>query len=123
MIKNYFKTTIRFLLKNRTFSFINFIGLSLGTLCCLYILLYLQEQYSYDRWEDRASDIYRVNTDMKLLGDHHLMSRCSPPIDAGKKRDLPRTEQYAHAFDASIYADDLHLTTHEDRWFYERKVL
>ena len=75
MIKNYFKTAIRFLLKNRTFSFINLIGLSLGTLCCLYILLYLQEQYSYDRWEDHASDIYRVNTDMKLLGDRHHMAR------------------------------------------------
>jgi len=123
MIKNYFKTTIRFLLKNRTFSFINLIGLSLGTLCCLYILLYLQEQYSYDRWEDRASDIYRVNTDMKLLGDHHLMSRCSPPIAAGIKRDLPGIEQYTRAFDASIFGADLHLFTYKDRWFYERKVL
>jgi len=38
MITNYLKTALRFLRNNRTFSFINIIGLSLGTLCCLYIL-------------------------------------------------------------------------------------
>ena len=51
MIKNYLKTALRFLRNNRTFSFINIIGLSLGTLCCLYILLYIEQQYSYDKHE------------------------------------------------------------------------
>ena len=123
MIKNYFKTAIRFLLKNRTFSFINLIGLSLGTLCCLYILLYLQEQYSYDRWEDHASDIYRVNTDMKLLGDRHHMARTSPPIAATMKRDFPEVEQYTRAFDAAIFGADQHLFKYKDRSFYERQTL
>lgn len=123
MIKNYFKTALRFLLKNRTFSFINLIGLSLGTLCCLYILLYLQEQYSYDRWEDHASDIYRVNTDMKLLGDHHLMSRTSPPIAATMRREFPEVGQYTRAFDPMIFGADQHLFKYKERSFYERKTL
>jgi len=123
MIKNYFKTAVRFLLKNRTFSFINLVGLSLGTLCCLYILLYLQEQYSYDRWEDHASDIYRVNTNMKLLGDRHLMARTSPPIAATMKRDFPEVEQYTRAFDAAIFGADQHLFKYKERSFYERQTL
>jgi hypothetical protein len=45
MFRNYFKTAFRFLLKNKTFSFINIIGLSIGTLCCLYILLYVEDRY------------------------------------------------------------------------------
>ncbi len=49
MLKSYLKTALRFLLKNKTFSFINIFGLAMGTMCCLYILLYVQDQYSYDK--------------------------------------------------------------------------
>ena len=48
MFKSYWKTAIRSLLKNKTFGFINIFGLAAGTFCCLYILLYVRDQYSYD---------------------------------------------------------------------------
>ena len=64
MFRNYLKTTFRNLWKNKTFSFINIIGLAIGTLCCLYILLYVQEQYSYDKHHNNAEDIYRITTSM-----------------------------------------------------------
>ena len=60
MFKNYFKTTLRSLLRNKPFTFINIFGLAAGTFCCLYILLYVQEQYSYDRHEKDAAAIYRL---------------------------------------------------------------
>jgi putative ABC transport system permease protein len=71
MLKSYLKTAWRFLLKNKTFSFINIIGLATGTLCCLYILLYVQDQYSYDKQHKDAQNIYRVTTDLELTGDKH----------------------------------------------------
>ena len=64
MFKSYFKTSIRFLLNNRIFSLINIIGLAIGTLCCLYILLYVQDQYSYDQHYDQAKNIYRITTSL-----------------------------------------------------------
>ena len=45
MFKNYLKVSLRFLLKNRFFSLINIVGLATGTLCCLYILFYVKDQY------------------------------------------------------------------------------
>ena len=66
MIKSYLKTAVRFLLKNKTFSFINIFGLAAGTLCCLYILLYVHQQYSYDKHHNHANDIYRITTDLVL---------------------------------------------------------
>jgi putative ABC transport system permease protein len=80
MIKNYFKTTFRNLWKNKTYSFINIIGLAVGTLCCLYILLYVKEQYSYDKHHAQAKDIYRINSVIKLPGDKHSNATASPPI-------------------------------------------
>ena len=68
MFKNYFKTAWRFLLKNKTFSFINIIGLAIGTLCCLYIVLYVEDQYSYDKHVKDAKDIYRIATWLNLNG-------------------------------------------------------
>ena len=123
MIKNYLKTALRFLRNNRTFTFINIIGLSLGTLCCLYILLYIEQQYSYDRHEARAADIYRINTDLKISGDRQLSSWSSPVIAPAMKRDFPEVGSETRAFDAAIFGADEHLLIYKQRSFFERQVL
>ena len=66
MLKSYLKTAMRFLLKNKTFSFINIFGLAMGTMCSLYILLYVQDQYSYDKHHKDAQNIYRVTSSLGL---------------------------------------------------------
>ena len=60
MLKNYLKTSLRFLSKNKTYSFINIFGLALGTLCCVYIILYVADQYSYDKYQKNPENIYRI---------------------------------------------------------------
>src|ERR1700761_5630395 len=97
MIRSYLKTAVRFLLKNKTFSFINIIGLATGTLCCLYILLYVQDQYSYDKQHKNVNDVYRVTTTLQLPGDNHKNATCSPPIVPAIKHDFPEVEQYTRA--------------------------
>src|SRR6476659_5979459 len=94
MIKNYFKIAFRFLLKNKTFSFINIIGLSTGTLCCLYILLYVQDQYSYDKHYKNDKDIYRINSLLDSRGVIHNMSTASPPVAPALKNDFPEVQQF-----------------------------
>ena len=94
MIRSYLKTAVRFLLKNKSFSFINIFGLAVGTLCCLYILLYVQDQYSYDKHHKDAKDIYRVNSDLALTGDRHNNATASPPIAPAIKRDFPEVLQF-----------------------------
>ncbi|HEY4194406.1 MAG TPA: ABC transporter permease, partial [Mucilaginibacter sp.] len=94
MIRSYLKTAFRFLLKNKTFSFINIFGLAVGTLCCLYILLYVQDQFSYDKQHQNAENIYRVNTDLALTGDRHHNASTSPPIAPAIKRDFPEVQQF-----------------------------
>jgi putative ABC transport system permease protein len=123
MLKNYLKTALRFLRNNRTFTFINIIGLSLGTLCCLYILLYIEQQYSYDKHEASAKDIYRITTDMKISGDRLHTSWSSPPIAAGLKKDFPEVVEATRAFDASIFGADQHLLIYKQRSFFEQKAL
>ena len=60
MIKNYLKIAFRNLIKNKTYSGINIIGLSIGVACCLLILLYLTNEFSYDKFHTNSDRIYRT---------------------------------------------------------------
>ncbi|HEY5327009.1 MAG TPA: ABC transporter permease, partial [Mucilaginibacter sp.] len=63
MIKNYIKTAWRSLVKNKFFSLINILGLSIGMAACLLLLEYVSFELSYDRFNKNAGDIYRVVND------------------------------------------------------------
>ena len=60
MLKNYFKTAIRNLLRNKVYSFINIAGLSLGLGSAMLIILYLKDEVSYDRFHANVNNIFRV---------------------------------------------------------------
>lgn len=55
MFQNYFKTALRNLWKNKGFSAINIIGLAVGLATCLLIVLYVTDELSYDRWNNRRT--------------------------------------------------------------------
>jgi len=120
MLQNYFKTALRFLRKNRTFSLINLVGLAIGTLCCLYIVLYVKDQYSYDRQFDHAADIYRITTNLKTSGDAHTMATTSPPIAPAMKSDFPQVLRSTRCI-PTLGADE-HLLAYKDRSFYEKEA-
>jgi putative ABC transport system permease protein len=123
MFRNYLKIAVRYLLKNKTFSFINIIGLAIGTLCCLYIMVYVAEQYSYDKWEDHAGETYRIISDIKLSGDHDRMATSSPAIAEGMKHDFPEVQQYTRAFNPAIFGANQHLLKYKERSFFDKQVL
>src|SRR5215467_8745960 len=60
MFKNYFKTAFRNLSRNKIYSFINIIGLSLGLASAMLIILYVKDERSYDRFHQNVSNIFRV---------------------------------------------------------------
>ena len=68
MIKNYFKVAWRNLWKNKTFSTINIIGLTVGLTCCLLIVLYIQHELSYDNFELKRHRIARVIMEYQFAG-------------------------------------------------------
>jgi putative ABC transport system permease protein len=119
MIKSYLKTALRFLLKNKTFSFINIFGLATGTLCCLYILLYVQDQYSYDKQHKNINNIYRVTTDLVLTGDKHHGAASSPPIAPAMKSNFPEVQNYTRVVKTDILGAKEHLLRYKEQSFYE----
>jgi putative ABC transport system permease protein len=123
MLKSYLKTAWRFLLKNKTFSFINIIGLATGTLCCLYILLYVQDQYSYDKQHKGANNIYRVTTDLELTGDKHHSGASSPPITPAMRNEFAEIQQYTRVVTTEKFGAKQHLLRYKEKSFYEKDAL
>jgi putative ABC transport system permease protein len=66
MFKNYFKTALRNLVKNKTFSAINIIGLAVGLAACIIIMLFVYYERSFDGFQ--SDNIYRLNEVQKFEG-------------------------------------------------------
>ncbi len=60
MIQNYFKIALRNLAKNKVYSFINIVGLSIGLAGCMLIYLYTKDEVSYDRFHVNNPNVYRI---------------------------------------------------------------
>jgi len=112
---------MRFLLKNKLFCFINIFGLALGTLCCLYILLYVQEQYSYDKQHKDGQNLYRINTFWSSSAGSANWATVTPPVAPAMQRDFPEIIQYARV--VPTLNIDYHLLRFNDRSIYEKDAV
>jgi putative ABC transport system permease protein len=68
MFRNFLKVSIRNLVRNKTYSIINILGLSIGMACSIIIFLFILDELSYDRYHDNANSIYRVGIDANMQG-------------------------------------------------------
>ncbi|MCG8608508.1 ABC transporter permease, partial [bacterium] len=68
MFRNYLKMAFRNTLKYKAYSFINVLGLAIGMTCCLLILVYVQDELSYDKFHQKADRIYRIAVETESAG-------------------------------------------------------
>ncbi|WP_257666721.1 ABC transporter permease [Parapedobacter tibetensis] len=95
MIKNYFKTAWRNLMRGKAFSVINIVGLAIGLTAFLLLALYIKDELSYDRFHEKSDRIYRVSRE--FLSDDgsttlHL-ARVAPPYGPLIAQDFSEVEQ------------------------------
>ena len=98
MIKNFLKTAWRNLIKNKTYSIINILGLAIGLSCFLLIAMYVIDELSFDRYNDKAGRIYRINSDIKFGGAEMHMPVTSDMMGQLLKKDYPEAEQYTRIY-------------------------
>jgi putative ABC transport system permease protein len=123
MLKSYLKTSFRFILKNRTFAFINILGLAVGTLSFLYIIFYVADQYSYDKYFSDAKDIFRVTWYGKIPGNSPAwVGTCSPAIAPNLKKDFGEVEQFTRVIKTDEFGAKQHLLKYKGKSFYETQA-
>src|SRR5258708_29797377 len=89
MLKNYFTIALRNLRRNKLFSAINIFGLALGLATCLVILLFVQHELSYDRYNEKADQIVRVVIRGRMQGGELKEANVMPPVARTLKKDYP----------------------------------
>src|SRR5258705_12169958 len=92
MIRNYFKTAIRNLAKNKVFSLINVAGLSIGISSALVIYLIVSYDFSFDKFEKDRDRIYRVVSDFTFSGEAYHNSGVTYPMGYAVKKELTGIE-------------------------------
>jgi putative ABC transport system permease protein len=98
MIRNFLKIAWRNLVKNRTFSIINITGLAAGLACFILIALYVVDELSYDRYNEKADRIYRIHSDIRFGGSDLRLAVASDPMGATLKKDYPQVEEFVRFY-------------------------
>ena len=98
MIKNYFITALRNFWRNKTFSLINVLGLSIGISAALVIFMIVYYEFSYDRFEKDNDRIYRVVLDAKFNGTEGHSAAVPAPLGAAIENEVTGVEQTVPMF-------------------------
>ena len=93
MLNSYIKVAWRNLKKNKVFTFINIAGLSVGISVCFIIMLYVQDELSFDRYNKNSDRIARIQFKANLNGGDIKEAGVMAPVAAALKRDFPEVEE------------------------------
>lgn len=95
MVRNYFIIAIRNLLRNKTFSLINITGLSVALLTVMLIMLYVQDEVSFDQFHEKGNRIHRiVRTAIEPDGQEYRNGNSGMPYGPAFAREMPEVEAF-----------------------------
>jgi len=99
MFRNYFKVAIRNLLKRKVYTLINIFGLATGMAVCLLIVLFIQNELSYDNFQRSGDLIYRVALERRYPGRSTSYAIIPSSIGEAIQREYPEVLESTRMFD------------------------
>jgi putative ABC transport system permease protein len=121
MIRNYITIAFRNILRNKVYSFINIAGLALGLTCFTVILLFIEREFSYDKFHRNPENVFRIVKDFVNNDGSKIPDATTPPALApALKNELPEVEYVTRFFPNW---DRIYLLEHGEKRFYEMNLL
>lgn len=121
MLKNYIKTAFRSLLKNKTYSFLNIVGLAIGITCAAFIFLWVEDEVNYDSVNVKKDRLFILRENQQYVD--HIFTHSSTPglLGPAVKSEIPgianavrTTEEQTYLFsrgDNSFYSTGTYAET------------
>ena len=94
MLYNYLITAIRNIRKHKVFSFINVTGLVMGMSVCMFMLLWVQDELSFDRFHEHTDNIYRVISEIHTADHMSHNARTPNPLGPVLKENFPEIANF-----------------------------
>lgn len=101
MFKNYWKSALRNLLRNKIYCFINIAGLSLGLVCAMLIMLYIKDEVSFDRFHKNVNNIYRVVSKSEQQGKEQEINTTGLLQGPRFTQNVPGIKSYVRVYDGA----------------------
>ncbi|MFC1898572.1 ABC transporter permease [Candidatus Cloacimonadota bacterium] len=95
MFKNYLKVAFRNLTRKKGFSFINITGLAIGIAICILIMLWVQDEYNFDRFNEKSDNVYRILFSYISNGNTRQHWRTPPPMAGTINEKYPEIQDAA----------------------------
>lgn len=118
MIVHYFKLALRHLLKNKLFTAIKFVSLTIGTTTCLLIGLYLRHESTYDACHEKADRIAHVSMEYHFGGETVHVSVTGNKVAPAFSQDFPEVEAAVRVIEYQQVVQVGELQVEEPRFYY-----
>jgi putative ABC transport system permease protein len=118
MIQNFFRIAVRNISRHKGFTFINVTGLAIGLAASLLILLWVQDEFSYERFNQNAESIYRVEEDQFYSGERYHVTVTPHPSGPVWKEKIPEIKEQTR-----INRLPRILFRQEDKVFFESSII
>ena len=112
MFKNYIKITFRNIQRNKGYALINVFGLAIGLACSIFIILWIQDELSYDRYHEKADRIYRVADESQSDGAIRRSVKTSAQLAPALVQDFAEVEN------AVRFSRNKYLIAYENKQFW-----
>jgi putative ABC transport system permease protein len=118
MFKNYLKIAWRNLWRNKVFSFINVMGLTIGLTACFFIFLYVHFEMSYDKFHSKGDRIYQVSCDV-ITPSETIQGGSTPwPFGPNMQRDFPEVEAFTRFSGGNLLVKKGNVSFQEERTLF-----
>jgi len=118
MFKNFIKIAVRNLSKNKTYTFINILGLSIGITCTLFMMMWVVDELSWDSFHTNADNLFRVEMDQPNPKGMFHVNLTPFPMGPVLKEEIPEIKNSAR----TVFPSNLLMRSGE-RLFYESNAV
>lgn len=116
MLLNYIKIAWRNIIKGKLYSTINITGLAVGVACCIFILLYVQKELSYDQFHQNKDRIFRISNEFKGRAGWSGAAWAVHPLMSTIKNNIPEVQEAAQV----SVSDNNTIVGKGEQRFYEK---
>lgn len=114
MFTNILKVAIRNLIRQSGYTLINILGLAIGLACSILIFLYVLNEVTYDRFHQKAENIYRIGVKGQMMGNELNQAVTAAPMMEALLNDYPEVEMAVRIAPFGGW-----LITYEEKRFHE----
>lgn len=117
MFKNFLITIFRNFSRNKFYTTINIVGLSVGLICSILIVLFVKDELSYDKYNLNYKRIYRLGSDFTLNGKRDRIATSAMPFGPTFKEEFPEVQEFVR-----FLGSGRQQFKYEEKEFYEELI-